>query len=93
MEIMEKYHIQKWHLKLKKNTLKKILKQRAQEEWEKEIGKEAEEKTSQPLEKTKGHPQGTKTRIHGKTNQKTKPSNTKSQNEHDDSQDEPQKWP
>ena len=32
MEIMEKYHIQKWHLKLKKNTLKKILKQRAQEE-------------------------------------------------------------
>ena len=36
---MEKYHIQKWHLKLKKNTLKKILKQRAHEEWEKEIEK------------------------------------------------------
>ena len=45
MEIMEKYHIQKWHLRLKKNTLKKILKQRAQEEWEKEIEQEAEEKT------------------------------------------------
>ena len=44
MEIVEKYHIQKWHLKLKKNTLKRILKQRAQEEWEKEIEKEAEEK-------------------------------------------------
>ena len=92
MGIMEKYHIQKWHLKLKKNTLKKILKQRAQEEWEREIEKEAEEK-NQPLEKAKGQPQRTKTRIHGKTNQKAKPSNTKSQNEYDDGQDEPQKWP
>ena len=45
MEIMDKYHIQKWHLKLKKNTLKKILKQGAQDEWEKQIVKEAEEKT------------------------------------------------
>ena len=34
----------------------------------------------------------TQTRVHCKTNQKTKPSNT-SQSEYDDGQDEPQIWP
>ena len=45
METMDKYHLQKWHLKLKIDKLKKILKQSTHDEWEKEIEKEAKEKT------------------------------------------------
>ena len=37
MEIMEQYHLQWWHLKLKKDALKKIVKQITQEKWEEEI--------------------------------------------------------
>ena len=87
---MDKYHIQKWHLKLKI----KYIHGNPKDEWEEEIEKEAGKKNkNQPLEKTSDQPQRTKTRIHRKTNQNTKPSNTKSQNEYDDDQDEPQKWP
>ena len=45
VEIMDKYHMQKSHLKLKKNTPGKMLKQRAYDGWEKEIKKQAEVKT------------------------------------------------
>ena len=61
----------------------------------KEIEKEAEEKNKTKINhwrKQVNNPQKMKTRIHWKTNQKTKPCNTKSQNEYDDGQDEPQKW-
>ena len=47
---------------------------------------------NQPLEETSDHPQRSKTKIHRKNTQKTKPSNIESQNEYDDGQDEPQKW-
>ena len=37
MEIMKQYQLQRWHLKLKKEALKKIIKQRTREKWEEEI--------------------------------------------------------
>ena len=44
MQIMEQYLLQRWHLKLKKEALKKIIKQRTREKWEQEIEREKKEK-------------------------------------------------
>ena len=45
MEIMEQYQLKRWHLKLKKEALKKIIKQRTRKKWEEEIESEKKEKT------------------------------------------------
>ena len=45
MKIMEQYQLKRWHLKLKKEALKKIIKQRTREKWEEEIESEKKEKT------------------------------------------------
>ena len=42
---MEQYHLQWWHLKLKKDALKKIVKQITQEKWEEEIRTMQEKKS------------------------------------------------
>ena len=60
---------------------------RGNREWEK---RKNQDKT---LEQPNNQHQHQKTRIHGKTDKKRKPGNAKSKNQHDECQDELQKWP
>ena len=60
---------------------------RGNREWKK---RKNQDKT---LEQPNNQHQHQKTRIHGKTDKKRKPGNAKSKNQHDECQDELQKWP